>query len=84
MHPAVLRLAADLFEAGANLPELYHQALSAKSLASARYSGAGLAQLVQDNGIVWTQLSLDDRKASNYHGNDDADLVNILSAIDSC
>ncbi|MFN2144830.1 MAG: DHH family phosphoesterase [Anaerolineales bacterium] len=83
MHPAALRLAADLLEAGANLPELYHQALSAKSFEAARYNGAGLAQLVQDNGIVWTQLSLEDRKASSYHGNDDADLVNVLSAIDS-
>jgi phosphoesterase RecJ-like protein len=83
MHPDALRMAADLVEAGANLPELYHQALSAKSFEAAHYNGIGLAQLVQDGGIVWTQLSLEDRKAANYHGNDDADLVNILSAIKS-
>ena len=83
MRPGALRLAADLFEAGANLPDLYHQALSVKSFEAARYNGLGLSQLVQDGGIVWTQLSLQDRKSANYSGNDDADLVNILSAIKS-
>jgi len=83
MHPGALRLAADLFETGAKLPELYHQALSAKSFEAARYNGVGLAQLVQDGEIVWTQLTLEDRKTVNYRGHDDGDLVNILSAINS-
>jgi phosphoesterase RecJ-like protein len=83
MRPDALRLAADLFEAGAPLPDLYHHALAAKSFSAARYNGAGLAQLVQDNGIVWTQLTLQDRKAASYSGHDDADLVNVLSSINS-
>ncbi len=83
MHPEVLRLAADLFEAGANLPKLYHHAVSEKTYEAARYIGAGLSQLNHQNGMVWTTLSLQDRTEANYPGRDDADLVNIISAIDS-
>ena len=36
----------------------------------------------QENGIVWGTLTLDDRKHSGYSGNDDADLINMISAID--
>jgi phosphoesterase RecJ-like protein len=32
--------------------------------------------------MVWTVLSLEDRKACGYTGNDDADLINMVSAID--
>jgi len=83
MHPDVLRLAADLYEMGANLPVLYHHALAAKTFEAARYMGAGLSQLSRQNGLVWTVLTLENRKNANYPGRDDADLVNILSAIDS-
>jgi phosphoesterase RecJ-like protein len=34
------------------------------------------------NGIVWGTLTLEDRKRSGYGGNDDADLINMISAID--
>lgn len=83
MRPGALRMAADLFEAGANLPELYHKGVAEKTFPAARYMGAGLAKLSRENGLVWTSLSLADRKSANYPGRDDADLVNILSAIDS-
>jgi phosphoesterase RecJ-like protein len=83
MQPDALRLAADLFESGADLPGLYHHAVSARTFEAARYIGAGLVQTNRQNGLVWTVLSLKDRKEANYNGRDDADLVNILSAIDS-
>jgi len=83
MSPEVLRVAADLFEKGANLPKLYHHAVTAKTYESVRYMGAGLSQLSRQNGIVWTVLTLENRKTANYPGRDDADLVNILSSIDS-
>jgi phosphoesterase RecJ-like protein len=40
-----------------------------------------------DNGaassqMVWTSLTLADRQAADYSGNDDADLINQLSSID--
>jgi phosphoesterase RecJ-like protein len=52
-----------------------------KSFPAARYWGAGLSRLEQENGIVWGTLTLDDRKHAGYGGNDDADLINLISAI---
>lgn len=82
MTPKALRLAADLMERGANLPELYNRALSRRSFQAARYWGEGLSRLQRDGRLVWTTLTLDDRQRADYSGNDDADLVNVLSAID--
>ncbi|MEK6256032.1 MAG: DHH family phosphoesterase [Chloroflexota bacterium] len=76
-----LRTAADIVELGANLPDLYFRTLVNRSFEATRYWGAGLGKLQSDNGVVWTRLSLDDRKKANYHGKDDADLINVLSAI---
>jgi phosphoesterase RecJ-like protein len=38
--------------------------------------------LERDGDLVWTSLTLEDRRAAGYPGRDDADLVNILSSID--
>ena len=77
-----LRLAAWLMDHGANLAELYNRAIVRRSFAAARYWGQGLTRLSRDGRIVWTTLSLEDRTAASYNGNDDADLVNVLSVID--
>jgi len=82
MTAHALHLAADLMELGANLPELYNQALVRRSYESALYWGQGLNRLQCEDRLVWTSLSLDDRVRSNYPGNDDADLINVLSSID--
>lgn len=88
MTAGAMRLAAKMVEYGANLPELYSLALVNRSFEAARYWGMGLSQLVReempDGGtLVWTRLTLKDRKAASYPGNDDADLINLLSAIES-
>ncbi|HUI88433.1 MAG TPA: DHH family phosphoesterase [Anaerolineales bacterium] len=79
--PESLRQAAVLMETGVDMPELYMRGLVRRSYASARYWGAGLSKLEGRNGIVWGTLTLEDRKAAGYFGNDDADLINIISAI---
>jgi phosphoesterase RecJ-like protein len=81
-NPSALRLCAMLMETGVDMTELYMKALVKKSFPAARYWGAGLSSLEQKNGIVWATLTLNDRKASGYSGNDDADLINLISAID--
>jgi len=58
------------------------RSLVKKTFPAARYWGAGLSRLEQKNGIVWTTLTVEDRKRSGYGGNDDADLINMISAID--
>ncbi|NWF63991.1 MAG: DHH family phosphoesterase [Chloroflexi bacterium] len=80
--PEALRQAAALMESGADLPEIYMHALVRKSFPAAKYWGAGLSSLESSNGIVWGTLTLADRKSSGYGGNDDADLINMISAID--
>ena len=65
-----------------DMPEIYMRALVKKSFPAARYWGAGLSSLQSKNGIVWGTLTLADRKSAGYGGNDDADLINMISAID--
>jgi bifunctional oligoribonuclease and PAP phosphatase NrnA len=81
-NPSALRLCAMLMETGVNMPDLYMRSLVRKSFPAARYWGAGLSNMEQKNGIVWATLTLEDRKRSGYGGNDDADLINLVSAID--
>ena len=80
-NPSALRLCAMLMETGSNMPDLYMRSLVHKSFPAARYWGAGLSRLEQESGIVWGTLTLDDRKHAGYGGNDDADLINLISAI---
>jgi phosphoesterase RecJ-like protein len=80
--PASLRQCATLMETGIDLPELYNIALNRRTYPAARYWGAGLSSLKSEEGIVYGTLTLADRKACGYGGNDDADLINIISSID--
>jgi phosphoesterase RecJ-like protein len=79
--PGLLRQAADLLEMGVDMSSLYTLSLVQRTLPQARYWGAGLSDLQQADGIVWTALSLADRAAAGYAGSDDADLINIVSSI---
>jgi phosphoesterase RecJ-like protein len=81
-NPSALRLCAELMETGANMPDIYMRSLVKKSFAAAKYWGAGLTSMEHKDGIVWATLTLEDRKRTGYGGNDDADLINLISAID--
>lgn len=81
-NPSALRLCAMLMETGVDMTDLYMKSLVLKTFPAARYWGAGLSSLEQKNGMVWATLTLNDRKVSGYGGNDDADLINMISAID--
>ncbi|MBN2146098.1 MAG: DHH family phosphoesterase [Anaerolineales bacterium] len=82
MHSDVLRLAAQLMDAGGDLTSVYYPALVQRSFVGARYWGVGLSKLKQENGVVWTTLTLADRLEIGYPGRDDADLINVLSSIE--
>ncbi len=81
--PESLRQAATLMEKGVDMPDLYMRALVKKTFPAAKYWGAGLSSLECKNEIVWGTLTLSDRKLAGYGGNDDADLINMISAIDN-
>ena len=80
--PEAMRQTASLMETGADMPDLYMRGLVRRSFAAARYWGAGLSRLERKDGMVWGKLTLDDRKVAGYSGNDDADLINVISALD--
>jgi phosphoesterase RecJ-like protein len=80
--PESLRQAADLLELGVDMSSLYYRSLVRRTFEEAKYWGAGLSSLERLDGIIWATLTLADRKASGYIGNDDGDLINIVSAID--
>ena len=77
----LLRRAAALMDLGANLANIYREELVLKSFTAARYWGAGLSRLEHEDGLVWASLTLADREEIGYAGNDDADLVNVLSSV---
>lgn len=80
--PDVLRVAADLVEHGASLSEVYHHMLNKRTHVAARYWGLGLSRLQMEEDLVWTSLTLEDRRRVGYPGPDDADLINLLSTIE--
>jgi phosphoesterase RecJ-like protein len=79
--PKALRIAAELQEIGADLPELYRKAMLEKSYEAIQYWGKGLGRIMKEGRLVWTSLTLADRQATEYPGRDDADLVNVLTRI---
>ncbi len=80
--PEAMRQAALLMETGVDMPDLYMRGLVRRSFAAARYWGAGLSTLERKDGMVWSTLTMADRKVAGYSGNDDADLINVISALD--
>lgn len=77
-----LRLAANLMDYGINLSEMYTKTLVGRSYQAAKYWGIGLENLKKTGKVIYSSLSLNDRKKASYPGNDDADLINMLSTID--
>jgi len=80
--PEALRQAADILELGVDMSELYFRSLVRHTFPATKYWGAGLTSLQRADGIIWATLTVADRKACGYTGNDDADLINIVSSID--
>lgn len=77
----VMRKAGALMDLGADLAGIYREELVLKSYKAVRYWGAGLNRLTYEKGLVWTSLTITDRQEIGYSGNDDADLVNVLSSV---
>lgn len=82
VRPETLRQASLLMESGADLSEIYIQSLVMQSFPASLLWGKALGRLVKENGLVWTVITLADRHEAGYAGRDDADLTNVLSAIE--
>jgi len=77
-----LQLSVELMKAGADLYTLYNKALISRPYNSAKYWGYALSRMQKKDGVVWTSLTLEDRRNSGYKLDDDADLTNLLSSIE--
>lgn len=71
-----------LIQSGADLYTLYNKALINRPFNAAKYWGFALTRMQKLDGLVWTSLTLEDRKNSGYKLDDDADLTNLLSSIE--
>lgn len=79
---AALRMAAELMEKGVDFARIYQEIITNRSYSAVCYWGQGLSKLQKEHQLVWTELTLEDRKKIGYSGNDDADLINVLSSIE--
>lgn len=77
-----LRLAANLVDHGANISELYNQALVTRSFAETKLWGLGLGRLERLGRIVWTSITNEDKKIAGFMGKGSADIINLLASID--
>jgi phosphoesterase RecJ-like protein len=82
VQPNTLYIAADLIKMGADISSVYYKGLIEHTFSGSRYWGYGLTKLSMQNTLVWTELTLEDRREAGYKGNDDADLINVLSSIE--
>jgi phosphoesterase RecJ-like protein len=80
--PNTLRVAADLLESGSALDELYHRAVIRKDFLEVKYWANGLSRLAMEDGLLWTYLTESDRTSIGYSGNDDADLIDLMTSVE--
>lgn len=76
-----LALTQRLMETGASLPEIYDRAFYKRSFAAVRLWAEGLAHIQLEGRLVWTELTLEARRAARYYGQGDADLINVLTSV---
>ena len=81
--PQFLELSAQLMENGASLSELYEKVLTSQTFSASLLWGLALSRLQKKGRIAWTSIQLEDRRLAGYPGKDDADLTNLLSAIEN-
>ncbi len=80
MNADILCTAGKLIEKGADIFKIQYKLIKEKTYAKDRYWGCGLQKIQRRGRIIWTDLTIEDRKISEYPVTDDADLINELSA----
>ncbi len=80
--PQVMDAALRLMKAGAALPYIARHTLDRRPSGALRLWGAALARLHVDNGVIWTSIPLEMRRAVDFVGNSDTGLVSFLVSAD--
>ena len=81
MNSEALRIAADLVDLGADISTISFKLLNEINLNAVKLWGLALNKINYKHGILWATIRIADKKQANYTGNDDADLINLLSSI---
>jgi len=84
MDPEAFRIIANLLEYNKDYSNIYYRSIINRSYESAKLWGVGLNNLHQEDNLVWSVVSNEDRRISSYDQSDDAELSNFLSTIDTC
>ncbi len=74
----VMEIALRLIRAGASLPYIAQHSLNRRSVPSILLWGAALSRVQVKDGIIWTDIPLDVRRATGGEGNSDTGLANFL------
>ncbi len=77
-----LNIAADLMDAGANLPQVTTQGLSMKKLSTVELWRYGLGNMKVEKGLIWTAITKEERQSAHFNGSSSNGLTNLLADID--
>ena len=77
-----LSIAADLMDAGANLPLVTTQGLSMKKLSTVELWRYGLGNMKVEKGLIWSAITKEERQAAHFTGASSNGLTNLLADID--
>lgn len=68
-----------LVQLGADPFFITQKALKEREFSAGKLWGYGIEKMVREDGIIWSTLTIADREAAGYPGNDDANFVNFLA-----
>lgn len=77
-----LRTAADLVEAGADLGFVTMQALNLRAMSTMELWRTGMDKMRLEDGLLWTTVTLQERKAAQFRSNSSVGLVNLLANVE--
>ena len=79
--PRTFEAAGDLMRAGADLTLVMSEALTLKPLSTLRLWQMGLNNMRFEDGLLWSVISNEERKATGFEGIGSAGLVNMLADV---
>lgn len=79
--PRTFEAASDLMRAGADLTLVMSEALTLKPLSTLRLWQMGLNNMRLEDGLLWSVISNEERKATGFEGIGSAGLVNMLADV---
>ncbi len=81
-EPATLATAQKLMQHGGRLHEIYERTLHRRSFEAIKLWGQALGTARCEDGLAWTQVTLEGKAEIGYTANGDADVVSQLTAIE--